>query len=400
MRETLREARAALSGQTAAQRVLAVAAVTQLHVGGLSLVVLLLIEDTTGSLRTAGLAVGVLSLGVGLARPLQGRSIDRVGLGTLTLAAGLHLLASVVTVERVDRASLGELLALCALLGLTTPAVSVATATVWSSVVQTVRQPSLFGFDTALQNVAYFVGPLLAGAVVAAFDAQRALLVLAAIALVGSSVLTGVAGAPPPGDAALRPGALRTLRPISALLAAMVGLGVVYGAVAVAAVAAVLEAGRDELSGPVTAALFAGGLAGNLLIAPRRPQATVGARLRVRLLTLMLATLWLPVAFSPVTVGAAVLLVGATLGGAHVTVLLAIAARSTPGARGEAFGWSGAAIRLGNAIGVAVGGLVATTASPSIAFLLATASAGAALLAVSPWTETGRRLQPTLRRCS
>lgn len=386
LREMLGEARAALTGQPQARRVLAVAAVARLHVGGLSLVILLLVKDVSGSLQTAGAAVGVLSLGVGAARPLQGRLIDRLGHSTLSVAGGLHLGLSAITAGWAGVLPTPALFGLCLALGFTTPAVSVATGSAWSRLLAPSRQPAMFAFDAALQDAAYFFGPLAAGGAAAAFGPQRALLAIAVVALAGGWALARLVTDPSPADGTGFTGIAQRLGPIARLLAAMVGLGVVYGTVAVAAVAAALEAGHEELSGPVTAALFAGGAAGELLIAPRRPNTPLRARLGARLATLSLATLALPLAFAPALFAAAVVGVGAALGAAQVTVQLGIAAGSGALARGEAFGWSGASIRLGNAIGAAVGGFAVTAAGPSLAFLVATAGAVAALLAVRRWS--------------
>ena len=53
------------------------------------------------------------------------------------------------------------------------------------------------------------------------------------------------------------------------VLVAIGGLGVIYGALGIGAAAVALEAGREDVVGVVTAALFAGGIVGDLVLAPR-----------------------------------------------------------------------------------------------------------------------------------
>lgn len=51
---------------------------------------------------------------------------------------------------------------------------------------------------------------------------------------------------------------------------ASAGFGLIYGAIGVAGVAWVLEDAQPGLAGPIFAVIFAGGLIGDLLLAPRR----------------------------------------------------------------------------------------------------------------------------------
>jgi len=80
---TIRDSLRLIAGGTGVPRLLAFAAVARPHVGGLGLAVLLLAGEVSGSMATAGVATGLLSLGGGLTRPVQGRLIDRFGVGEL-----------------------------------------------------------------------------------------------------------------------------------------------------------------------------------------------------------------------------------------------------------------------------------------------------------------------------
>lgn len=388
-------------------RVLAVASVARLHVGGLGLAVLLLVEGRTASFADGGLAVALLSIGVAVARIVQGRVIDRVGVAGLPVIAALHAAGALLVLAAPDAFVPGAVL----LLGLTAPAITVVTRWLWARDVGTDRQPLTFGVDNALQDAAFVVGPLLAAAVADVTTPGAALLVLVAIGCAGGVGLAlviprGVAHAAAPGGAA-RPGVPNTsergggasssaraggdassgarprgerggaLRPVLRVLVATAGLGVIYGALGVGAVAVAVDAGRDDLSGVVTAALFAGGIVGDLVLAPRRPSTPLAQRLRSRVPVLLVACALVPLAPGVLGVTVAVALTGAVLANASVTLLLDLAARAAPAARAEGFGWAGATLRLGNAAGAASAGLLAEHVDARSA--LAVAVAGAAL---------------------
>lgn len=350
--------------------VLVVASVARLHVGGLGLAVLLLAEGRTGSLADGGLAVALLSVGVAVARVGQGRLVDRVGVGVLPAIALAHAVSAGLVLAAPGRALAPAVLAL----GLTAPAITVVTRWLWARDVDVQRQPRVFGLDTALQDGAFVVGPLLAGAVAAVAGPRAAIAVLVALGCAGGAGLVLVVPAMPRSR---RPLGGASLRPVVDVLVAIGGLGVIYGALGVGAAAVALEAGRGELTGVMTAALFAGGIVGDLVLVPRRSGVPVAFRLRVRVPILVAATALIPLAPGVVGVAVAVALTGAVLANASVTLLLDLAERASAEVRAEGFGWSGATLRLGNAAGAAAAGVVAEHVDPRAA--LSVALAGAAL---------------------
>jgi hypothetical protein len=365
----------------AAARVLAIAAVTRLHVGGLGLAVLLLVEHERGSLAAAGLVTAALSLGVGTTRPVQGRLVDRAGARILAPVAAAHAGAGAALLAACGLDAAGPWLAAAAfLLGFTAPAVSVVTRSTWVASVPPAGRPAVFGLDTALENAAFALGPVLAGAIAVVASAGAAVAALLVVGCGGGVAIARTARLP--ARRADPPPSLARLRPIGRPLVTSVGHGVVYGSVGVAAVATVLDAGQPWLAGPLSGALFAGGLAGDLLIAPRRPDVPLAARLRIRCGVLLLAVALLP-AVPGELLGAALLVTGACLAAAAVTVLLDVGARAAADTRAEAFGWAGAALRLGNAIGAGAAGVVAEAASGRAALLVAAGGAALAVLAVS-----------------
>lgn len=355
------------------------ATVGRLHVAGMGLSVLLLVKDATGSLTFAGTAAGALSLGVGATRPVQGRLLDRSGRMVVLSVATTHaaLAAALISLGASDGLALT---ALAFALGFTCPALSVVTRSAIASRVPTRRQPAVLGVDSALQNAAFAAGPLIAGAVAAAAAPAWAVVVLVATGLAAAAAVSALA----PLE---RPATRRSivagpvLRPFARPLALTVGHGIVYGSLGVAGVALVLERAGEHLVGPVVAAVFVGGLAGDLLIAPRGAQRPLEMRLRARTLGLLVAVCLAVLAPGVMLFLIAVVVCGAALGVVGVTVLLDVSARSRPADRAEAFGWAGATLRLGDAVGAATAGLIAGAFGPRPALLVAIAGALAAVAA-------------------
>lgn len=374
---------------------LVAAAVGKLHVAGLGLAVLLLVEAGTGSLAAAGSAVGALSLGVGATRPIQGRLLDRVGLPVIGWICAAHVAVAAALLV-VGPSHGGALIALSLALGLTCPALAVVTRAVIAARVHEPDRARVLGIDTALLDLAFAVGPLLGGAIAAAASPQAAVVVLVAIGCAGSAGAARLAP-PVPVDPRARALARPALRPITRPLILSVGQGVVYGALGVAGVAAVLAHGDERLAGPAVAAVFAGGLIGDLLLAPRRARSPLHARLLARTTALLVVV---ALALAATTVGVllvALLACGAALAAVGVTVLLDVAARTNDQGRGEAFGWAGAALRLGDAAGAAGAGFVAQASGARAALLVALAGATIAVISAA---AHGRRATDTPSRSS
>ncbi|MDA0171570.1 hypothetical protein OJ998_20890 [Solirubrobacter taibaiensis] len=349
---------------------LILASVTRLHVGGLSLAVLLLVEGRTASIADGGLAVALLSVGVAVARIVQGRLVDRVGVAGLPGVAAAHAGSAALVLSAPDALLAPAVLAL----GLTAPAITVVTRWLWARDVAAERQPFIFGADTALQDGAFVLGPLIAAAVAAATEPGVALVALVVLGCAGGAGLVFVVPkVARPRDRAA-PGGLRS---VTGVQAAIGGLGVIYGALGVGAVAVALEAGRDSLTGVVTAALFVGGIVGDLVLAPRNPSVPLARRLRARVPVLLAACALVPLAPGVVGVTLAIAVTGAVLANASVTLLLDLAARASAPMRAEGFGWAGATLRLGNAAGAAAAGVLAERVDARAA--LAVALVGAML---------------------
>ena len=391
----LRSALRLLNAEPGVRRLLVLATVTRLHGGGLGLAVILLIEEVSGSIATAGLATGLLSLGIGLTRPLQGYLIDRFGLPTLGVCAALHAVFAVtLLIVGVERAG-SSALALIFALGFSTPAISVATRASWAAHVRARDQPAVFGVDTASLDLALAVGPLIAGLLAAAAGPAEALGALVAIGCLGTWAMMLVA---PATVDVRRTSHTRGFHALIPALAASVGFGLIYGSIGVTTVAWVLDDGRPGLAGPIFALIFAGSVIGDLLLAPRRADLPLRRRLQRRLLVLVAATSLLPASPGVALLAIGVAITGAALASASITLLLDIAARTPGGLRAQAYGWAGAALRVGHAAGAAAAGVLVEAMGPRPALLLSTLGATLALVALvekRPFSAPRRSRRPS-----
>ncbi|MDF5757902.1 MFS transporter [Spongiactinospora sp. TRM90649] len=342
----------------------------------------LVVKEATGSLTLGGVVAAAISLGAGLARPVQGRIIDRRGVrGVLVATAILHVgaLAGIVLAAGAGGPA-WALVALAFAAGVGLPPVSVSMRVDWSARTAPDSRTTVYSLVFLVQELAILTGPLMFGALVAVASASLALGCVAALAGAGTLALARALHAARPrggggarGRVLGRPGML-------VLLGVDLMLGGAIGALEVGLPALASAHGAPAVAGVLVATLSAGGIVGAAVYGMRR----WSARPAVRLVWLMG---WLGTAMAPLVVqvplvaaGAVLLVAGITLTPALTTTSL-IVDELVPDSRAEAFGWLSTAIGAGGAGGAAVAGVVGEESGPSAAFAVAVACAlaGAAL---------------------
>jgi MFS family permease len=362
----------------------------RMPIGISGLAILLYVRDVTGSFAAAGVATGALALGTALGAPLQGRLVDRRGVGMLLPLATVHAggLLAVWAAGSVD-APAGALAALALLAGAATPPVSSVLRSRWPYLLadrpELVR--SAFALDSVLIELVFVVGPLVTTVVVATVGPQYALIVSAACVVTGTlMLLSGLTGLPGPrpsregrrayGLGALADPGLRTL------VFASLPVGFALGSVEVALPAFSDSEGSKALAGVLLAVWSAASGVSGL---------TWGARAsRFSLLEAHLRFAWLlPLAIAPLALASSPLTMGllVVLAGVPIAPLIAsrnqLVERVTPaGTATEAYTWPLTALVAGVSLGAAVAGTVVESSSWITAVLVATAVAaiGASVL--------------------
>ncbi|MFI0418398.1 MFS transporter [Spongiactinospora sp. 9N601] len=342
----------------------------------------LVVKESTGSLALGGLAAAAMSAGVGVARPVQGRIIDRRGIGGVLVATALvHLGALLGLVLLAAAGAPGwSLVALALVAGAGLPPVSVSMRIHWGERIGTESRTAAYSLVFLVQELAILTGPLVFGALVAAASASVALGGVAALAGAGTLALAGALRSSRP--AAPDGGRGRVLRSpgVPTLLGVVLLLGAAIGTLEVGMPALASAQGQPAVAGVLVAMVSAGGIIGTAVYGVRRWTSPPA----IRLIWLLA---WMGVALAPLALltslppaGALLLVAGLTLTPALTSTSL-IVDELVPAARAEAFGWLSTAIGVGGAAGAAAAGAVGERAGPSAIFALAALFAllGAAL---------------------
>jgi MFS family permease len=357
----------------------------RMPIGISGLAVLLYVRDVTGSFAAAGLSTGALALGSALGAPLQGRVVDRRGVGMLVPlaafhAAGLLALWGAGSLE----APAAALAAISLVTGVAMPPLTSVLRSRWPYLLA--GQPELvagaFALDSVLIEIVFVVGPLVTTVVVATVGPQYALIVSAACVLAGTlMMLSGLTGRPGPeptradkrayGLGALADPGLRTL------VFASLPVGFALGSIEVAVPAFSDAEGSKALAGVLLAVWScASGAAGLAWGARAARFSLLEAHLRFAWL-LPLAIAPLALASTPLTMALLVALCGLP-----IAPLIAsrnqLIERVTPvGTATEAYTWPLTALVGGVSLGAAAAGAVVEASSWSTAVV---AAAGVAAL--------------------
>jgi predicted MFS family arabinose efflux permease len=314
-----------------------------------------------------------------MARPVQGRLIDRRGPRAVLVVTGCLHVAALVCLARGGGAPIAILLAVAWLAGAGLPPVSVAMRIEWARRRPPELRTATYSLVYLVQELALFGGPLLFGGIVAVFSPSLALTVTAVVAGAGTLGLAWVMragrpdGATPGGIGVLRDGRMRLL------LAVIVLLGGAIGVLEVGVPALAVARGVPAASGPLIAAISLGGILGALCYGRLRWSARPARRLGVLLLTVCLALLPLAVPGDLYVAGGALFFAGLAINPAMTTSSLVVDELEV--APAEAFGWLSTAIGAGGAAGGGLAGAVGQYAGAARSLLPATlfAAVGAAM---------------------
>lgn len=366
------------------------------------LAILLYVRDVTGSFAAAGICTGALALGTALGAPIQGRLVDRRGLGMLVPLAVLHaagLLA--IWIAGAADAPAPALASLALLTGAALPPVSPVLRSRWPHLLA--EQPDLvasaFAFDSVLIEIVFIAGPVLTTVIVATVGPQYALAVAAACVLIGTlMMLHGLRGRPGPERAGAGAGAfgLGALADpgLRTLVFASLPVGFAVGSVEVAVPAFCDSEGFEELAGLLLAVWSCGSAVAGLAWGAR----PYGGPLT----TVHLWCAWLlPAATAPIALAssAPTMAVLVALAGLPIAPLIAsrnqlIERVTPPGTATEAYTWPLTALVTGVSLGAAAAGAVVEASSWTTAVLLGATVAALGAAIVATRRQTLLRPQP------
>jgi predicted MFS family arabinose efflux permease len=350
--------------------------------------IILVIRGHQGSLALAGAVVGAVSIAGGLARPAQGRFIDRRGARGLMAATGIvHPAAIVAIVALSDAHAAGAvLLAVGVLAGASLPPVSTCMRVVWGATTADSDRTSAYSLVYLTQELAILTGPLLLAAVVAAADASAALVTVAAVTCAGTlgfaaslpdDLARGVTSPRQRGGALLRAPGMRALIPTAGLV------GAVIGAIEVGVPTFATAHHAPAATGLLIAIFSVGGIAGAAIYGTTRWQLAPIGRLFVLLATLTVAVAVAIAAPGLIALGAVLALVGLPLNPSLTTISLLVDSHVSPSSAAEAFGWLSTGIAGGTGLSSALAGAVSHPGHPRPAFVVAAIAAATATVLVA-----------------
>jgi hypothetical protein len=356
----------------------------------LPLGVVLFATDATHSTATTGALVAAFLLASTLA-PVRGRVVDRLGppaLVAFAAACSAGLIA--LWAAGAAGAPAAALLAIGALTGAVVPPLGPFTRAVWGASLRGrgERLRHVYALDSAGEEAALIVAPLIVAAIVAAGSTGGALVVAALGLLAGTAAAarSQLTGALAPHAARAGDPATPLPRALWLVIASLLGPGAALGAIDVAVPALTRTAGTPASAGLLLAALAIGTAAASLAAgrrAWRRPPME-----RLALLQVLLAAM---LALSALAADSLALLAlvlagaGLALGALFVTLYLLVDELAPAGAGTRTFAWLAAANNAGIAAGAAgAGELISQRPDPAGLWLAAgCALAGVALAAVA-----------------
>lgn len=348
------------------------------------LAVTLLVVHRTGSYALAGAVTGTQTLAMALLAPFGSRLSDRWGqtraLPVLVTAHGglLTLLVMAVTADL----PWPSWILLAALAGACLPMMGAMARARWAEMTSDPQiRSSAFAVESAADEVALILGPLLASAI--AFLLSPAVAVLAAVVLLlagGLSLAAQRETAPVPSTPAPREQGHPIRQPgMPAVVVMMAFVGGMFGAFQVATVA-FGQATRPAWTGALLAAFSVGSLVSGLLLAGHRREWSLIGQVRLALVALTVTLLPLALVDSPRMFALAAVMAGLSVSVVMVGVF-ALVEQLVPQCRlTESLSSVTAAVALGMSAGSWLGGTVVDAAGPAAALLLSAGCAGAARL--------------------
>ncbi|HEU4348390.1 MAG TPA: MFS transporter [Actinoplanes sp.] len=388
----------------------------RLGIGVTPLALLLLVQQTTGRYVSAGVAGGVYALAGAAVSPIAGRIADRIGPSpVLLITAVLHPLglAAVLVAVRGGAAAMPWIVAASAFAGATYPPLTAAIRRAWTDLTEAgtgrhALRPVAMAAETSLFELVFVLGPLLVAAfVVVTHDARAALIFAGAVTLIGTGVIARLpvmrqCGGHPAQDTARGLGPLR-VGGFPALLVCIAGLGVAFGAVGVIVPAyGSQHGGGDSLGGVLLGICGVGSAVGGFWFGTRRPAMALTKQFAWLLGAVGASFAVLAFMPSPLYLGIALVVGGATIAPALTVENNLVARIAPPAMLNEAYTWVVTVSVGGSAAGGALAGAIVDQPGGlpwAFGFAGAVVAAGALIAAVpaGPMARADQRAADRLR---
>ncbi|GAA3626956.1 MFS transporter [Streptomyces chitinivorans] len=377
----------------------------------LTLGIVLLVEDTTGSFGTAGTVSAVTGVSMALFAPRSGRLADRFGQravlvpGVLLHAAAVGVLAALA----LSRAPLWALLLAAVPAGASVPQVGPMVRARWAHLLRggpdspggsgppggTGRPDgarllsTAAAFESVTDELTFVIGPVLATALCTGVHPAAGLAAEAALTVVGGLVFAAQRRTAPPAhrrargaDGAPHASAL-SVPGVRVLIVAFLGIGSVFGGMQVSLAAFTDSIGQPGLNGVLYGIFAAGNMLAGLVFGALTWRSAPQRRLLAAyaLLTLTTAPLWAVDAVPLLAVLG--LLAGMGIAPSLITGFTLVERLVPAGVRTEAFTWMAGAVAMGQAGAASAAGQLTDGFGASSGFTVPLAATALALVTVA-----------------
>ncbi len=348
----------------------------------------LLVSEASGSYGLAGSVAAACVIASAVTAPLQARLVDRYGQhAMLPVFAGLNAVAMGLLIVAVRSGAPTPIpQALAAIAGAAGPLVGSFVRARWTHVLE--GRPELhtaFALEALLDELVFMVGPPLVTLLATAISPTAGLLTAVGVGGVGSVLLALQRRTQPPPQrriAGQRDKPALGWSSLGPVVVACAGLGVLFGAAEVVAVAVASEAGHRELSGLLLASWATGSMLAALIVGALRMRASPLTRLRTCSTVLALTLVPLPFIGHLGVLAVVLFLAGFAISPTLVAVM-AVVERIVPASRlTEGMAWTFTGIAAGVAGGAALAGVVIDAAGGRAGFFV-TLAAGIVAAVVS-----------------
>jgi MFS family permease len=352
--------------------------------GMLTLGTLLLVQQEYGSFALAGLAVGALALGSGVAAPIQGGLVDRHG--AIRVLTPLAIGQGVVTCGFAAGAALGgpaaAVVASALLVGTLTPPVSATLRMTWMNLTDGPVRDAAFALDAMTTQLLFALAPLLTAVSVQVVGTAPTVMLAGVISVAGTVVFARAA--PVKVATAMRSHArslaiergerLRWVAALSspglrAVLLIVLLVGWAAGSVEVGLTGLAVHLGSPAAAGVLIGSWCVGGVTGGWFYGGRTWHASIGARHQAAAAGVALAVLPLLAARSIPLALAFSFVAGLPWAPLAACQYQMVADNAPQHAQAEAFTWSFSALIGGTAIGSALAGVAISVAGVYACFV-------------------------------
>ncbi|PHQ51176.1 MFS transporter [Streptomyces cinnamoneus] len=355
----------------------------------LTIGILLLVNDTTGSYGTAGTVSATAGVAMALFAPQSGKLADRFGQaavlmpGVVVHAAAISLLTALALLD----APLWALLAAAVPAGASTPQIGPMVRARWANKLEgSPLMSTAAAFESVTDEFTFVIGPVLATALCTGVHPAAGLVAEAVLTLAGGLLFASQRRTQPQpsrgaaGEAGGKRVSALSVPGVRVLAIVMLGIGTVFGGMQVSMTAFTKEMGEPGLNGLMYGAFAAGNMIAGIVCGVVAWRSSPQRRLLLAYPLLVLATTPLWAAHHMVLLGALGMAVGLCIAPSLITGYTLVEKLVPPGARTEAFTWLTGAVGLGQAAGATVGGRLIDAHGASTGFLVPLGGTAAALV--------------------